>query len=156
MGKRKDKENIFTKKVDRKIVGVAFIFLLLFTIIFSVRFRINNIYHLDKIQHQTNVILIFKTARESYTPGTKYFARINNVSCDNDFETEYSFHGKIGYYVEFDEDGNVVKLYAYDDNIKFMHEGKIIGDDFGFSTDEEKYSRVNNFKLDCNGNIKSR
>ena len=98
MGKIKDKENIFTKKVDRKIVISAFVFLLLFTIIFSVRFRINNIYHLDKIQHQTNVVLIFKTARESYTPGTKYFARINNVSCENDFDTEYGFHGKIGYY----------------------------------------------------------
>ena len=103
-----------------------------------------------KMGFVTEAQVLYKTAVNKYEEGSKYYARLNGVSCKSNFITnEYYADGipdGISYYVAFDESGNITKLYIYNDEYKYLKEGtKIEIDDFVI----EELESVGNYTLTC-------
>lgn len=113
----------------------------------------------DKSIFLSSIKEIYKTAKSQYTDDIKYFGKINNVSCESDINTNLDYDN-LSYYYSFDDNGNINKIFAYNDKYIFeLEKDNITIDDLGSTL----YSDVkdnpyikdydNNFKLSCEGKI---
>ena len=99
---------------------------------------------------------VYATAKNQYSldkafnRGVSAYAYVNGSSCSNKLDVEG--RTEFNYYVEFDADGNVIKLYATDGEFQYSYEGsglqKTKITEAVSTTDLESNQLIN---LTCNG-----
>ena len=96
--------------------------------------------------------IYFRTTKELYktNPKIKSYGEINGTSCNG---IESHKQDNIDYYIELDEDGNVIKLYVTNGKKKYIKEGIVNLSDMSHSNMEDYISKSRKFKFDCEGNI---
>lgn len=101
---------------------------------------------------------IYKTVINQYN-NIKYFANIDGKSCDSDITTNLDYEG-LNYYYGFDNNGNVNKIYAYNDKYMLeLEKDNISIDELNIALYKDVKNNVyikdydNNFKLSCEGKI---
>lgn len=139
------------------LLGIIIIALI---VIFVMIFKEN-----DKTKYQDKSIFlssikeIYKTAKTQYASDIKYFANINGKSCNSDISTNLDYEG-LNYYYSFDDNGNINKIYAYNDKYIFeLEKDNISIEDLGSTLyrDVKNNNHIkdynNNFKISCEGKI---
>lgn len=113
----------------------------------------------DKSIFLSSIKEIYKTAKSQYTDDIKYYGKISNVSCDSDINTNLDYDN-LNYYYSFDDNGNINKIFAYNDKYVFeLIKDNITIDDLGSAlykdVKDNPYIKDydNNFKLSCEGKI---
>ena len=136
------------------------IIIIAFIVIFVMLFKENDkTKYQDKSAFLAGVKEIYKTAKTQYTSNIKYFANINGKSCNSDISTNLDYEG-LNYYYSFDDNGNINKIYVYNDKYIFeLEKDNISIDDLGSALYSEvknnPYIRDydSNFKISCEGKI---
>ena len=131
---------------------IIIIICVLVTLITSISIVIYRRDYKKKSVFSSNMGRIYQEAINNYESGISYYAKIDGISCESNFESD-SINVYISYYIQFDNFGNVIKFYAYDEKYKFeMEKEKISIDDLGFEKiTKENVTKRGNFKLSCNG-----
>ena len=131
---------------------IIIIICVLVTLITSISIVIYQREYKKRLAFSSNMGRIYQEAINNYESGISYYAKIDGISCESNFESD-SINVYISYYIQFDNFGNVIKFYAYDEKYKFeMEKEKISIDDLGFEKImKENVTRRGNFKLSCNG-----
>lgn len=113
----------------------------------------------DKSIFLSSIKEIYKTAINQYNNNIKYFANINGKSCNSDISTNLDYEG-LNYYYSFDDNGNINKIYAYNDKYIFeLEKDNISIDDLGSVIHSEVKNNPyikdydSNFKISCEGKI---
>ena len=96
--------------------------------------------------------IYFKVTKELYKTNSeiKSYGEINGTSCNG---IESHKPDNINYYIELDEEGNVIKLYVKNGKNKYIKEGIVNLNDMSYSNMQKYISKSRNFKFDCKGNI---
>ena len=113
----------------------------------------------DKSIFLSSITEIYKNAKSQYNDDIKYISNINNVSCENDINTNLDYDN-LSYYYSFDDNGNINKIFAYNDKYIFeLEKDNITIDDLGSTlykdVKDNPYIKDydSNFKLSCEGKI---
>lgn len=138
------------------LLGIIIIALI---VIFIMLFKENDkTKYQDKSAFLAEVKEIYKTAKTQYASDIKYFAKVNNNSCDSDITSNIEYD--LNYYYSFDDNGNINKIYAYNDKYIFeLEKDNISIDDLGSALYSEVKNNPyikdydNNFKISCEGKI---
>ena len=146
--------------MKKKIVILVTIIALLLIIIGILIFKPNDkTKYQDKSAFLAEVKEIYKTAKTQYASDIKYFANINGKSCNSDISTNLDYEG-LNYYYSFDDNGNINKIYAYNDKYIFeLEKDNISIDDLGSVIHSEVKNNPyikdydSNFKISCEGKI---
>ena len=83
-------------------------------------------------------------------PEIRTYGKLDGVHCN---DIELNIQPNTYYYVEFDENGNMIKLYVRNNKKKYIKEGIILEKDMTWSNMEDYISKSRKFKFDCEGNI---
>lgn len=146
-------------KKNLKYILIGVIVVLLIVILYIVYKPSDKDIYMDKSVFLSEIKEVYKTASKQYKEGTKYFGKINNISCDSDINTNLDYDN-LNYYYSFDDNGNINKIFAYNDKYIFeLIKDNITIDDLGSAlykdVKDNPYIKDydNNFKLSCEGKI---
>jgi hypothetical protein len=135
------------KKVNKKTLIITIVAFILFVIVISIVYSYCQRQYKRSLGFRHEIEIILYEAKNNYN-NNKYYGRINKNSCESDFEST-SISNNCSYYIEFDDSGNVIKFYVYDDEYKYEREDKnITFDNLEIS---DNISKNKGFKLSCRG-----